>query len=93
MEQTILQRFYTSTDNVIQGWLSNIRAKIPGDDIVEREYTLRGLKEAWWVRVFKTQVKDKHCHCSTMSLFILALVPQKMDSANHRTNNCPVDKY
>ena len=44
-----------------------------------------------------TQVKDNHCHCvfslerklcSTMSLFILALVPQKMDSANHRTNGC-----
>ena len=51
----------------------------------------------------ETQVKDKHCHCvfslerklcSTMSLFILAPVPQKMDSAiNHRTNHCPVDKY
>ena len=69
--------------------LSDIQAKVPGDDVVEREYTLRGLKEVWWV-IFKTQVKDKHCHrvfylerklCSTSSLFILDLVPQKMDSA------------
>ena len=88
-EQTTLQHFCTSTDNVILGWLSDIQAKVPGDDVVEREYTLRGLKEVWWV-IFKTQVKDKHCHrvfylerklCSASSLFILALVPQKMDSA------------
>lgn len=93
-EQTTLQRFCTSTDNVILGWLSDIQAKIPGDDVVEWEYTLRGLKEAWWVRVFKTQVKDKHYHrvfylerklCSTTSLFILALVPQKMDFASFVT--------
>ena len=58
MERTTLQRFYTSTDNVIQGWLSDIQAKIPGDDVVECKYTLRGLEEAWWVRVFKTQVKE-----------------------------------
>lgn len=57
MERTTLQRFYTSTDNVIQGWLSDIKAKT-GDDVVECKYTLRGLEEAWWVRVFKTQVKE-----------------------------------
>ena len=79
-----MQRFCTSTDNVILGWLSDIQAKVP---VVEWEYTLCVVGE--------TQVKDKHCVfslerklCSTMSLFILALVPQKMDSANHRTNGC-----
>ena len=50
VERTTLQRFYTSTDNVIQGWLSDIHEKIPGDDVVEWEYTLCCLKEAWWVR-------------------------------------------